>query len=275
MNLQGKIAIAGKTDTGLVRTHNEDAIGHDDGIGLAVIADGMGGHNAGEIASAIAITTIMEHLKKQVPSIKPVGRVDEESGYTYESIALREAIVAANLAIYEAAQKNPQYQGMGTTVVAALFYDDRASIAHVGDSRLYRMRDEHLEQITSDHTLLRELVDRGFYTEEEALKQVNRNVVTRALGIEPNVVVDVQEEPIKTNDILILCSDGLNDMAPDPEIHSTLVQFSANLEVSANKLIELAKNHGGKDNISVMLCEAMKPFSASRGWFSKFIDWLT
>ncbi len=275
MNLQGKLEIVGKTDTGLVRPHNEDAIGHENAMGLAVLADGMGGHNAGEIASAIAITTIMEFIKREHPKLKKIGETDEASGFTRESLILRDAVIAANGAIFEAAQNNDQYEGMGTTLVAALFYDNRCSIAHVGDSRLYRFRNDVLEQITIDHTLLRELVERGFYTEEEALEQVNRNVVTRALGIEPSVVVDLQEETVLVDDLYLLCSDGLNDMASHDEIHSTLGQFSDNLEVTANKLIELAKSHGGKDNISVMLCQAHKSFAANKGWLANFIDWLT
>ena len=274
MNLEGLIDFAGITDVGQVRSHNEDAINYHPGMGIAVLADGMGGHNAGEVASAIAITTIVEEIQSQIGKFEP-GQVDEKSGYTYETLLARNAVRKANHAIYTAAREKPQYNGMGTTLVMAMFYDNRMTIANVGDSRLYRMREDSLDQVTIDHTLLQELVDRGFYTLEEAQKTVNRNVVTRALGIEADVEVDVHEEAVAPGDTYLLCSDGLNDMAENEEISSILLESGEELEKTATSLVQLANNKGGRDNISVILCRPLKPFPASKGIFKRLIDWFS
>ena len=167
MNLKGILDIAGRTDIGRVRAQNEDSIGEDLQIGLVVLADGMGGYKGGEIASAMAVKTIVEELRAKIKNIEN-GGMDESTGYSLESIAARAAILKANETIYNASQSQIEYQGMGTTMVLGIFYDNRITIAHVGDSRMYRYRKETLQQITVDHTLLQELIDRGFYTPEEA-----------------------------------------------------------------------------------------------------------
>ena len=274
MNLKGKLEIVGRTDTGRVRSHNEDSIGEDVELGTVVLADGMGGYKGGEVASAIAVNTILDELHKSVPGLQP-GDVDPQTGYTRESIAARDSIVKANKTIHQTAQSQPQYQGMGTTVVMAIFYDNRVSVAHVGDSRVYRFRDGKLSQVTVDHTLLQELVDRGFYTDEEARASLNKNLVTRALGIEPTVAVDVKEEMALPEDIYILCSDGLNDMVEDEEIYLTIKNFGDNLDEAADRLIELANKHGGKDNVSVILARPTKPFPAQQGWVGKVAEWFS
>lgn len=274
MNLKGKLEVVGRTHTGRVRSHNEDSIGEDVEIGTVVLADGMGGYKGGEVASAIAVNTILSELHESVPSLIP-GEMDRDTGYTNESLAARNAIIKANETIHKTSQSQPQYQGMGTTVVLAVFYDNRISIAHVGDSRIYRLRDDTLSQVTVDHTLLQELVDRGFYTDEEAKESLNKNLVTRALGIEPTVAVDVKEDLALPGDIYILCSDGLNDMVDDEEIHLTIKDFSANLEEAAERLIELANQKGGKDNISVILARPLKAFPGTKHWYDKVTDWFS
>ena len=160
---------------------------------------------------------------------------------------------------------------MGTTVVAALFFDNRMSIAHVGDSRLYRLRGGQIEQVTLDHSLLQELVDRGFYSPEEAQRAANKNYVTRALGVEANVEVEVQEHPVDKGDIYMLCSDGLSDMVEDEDIRLTVSTFGANLNSVAQHLIQLANDNGGRDNISVVLAQADESFPARRGIIDKFL----
>lgn len=162
---------------------------------------------------------------------------------------------------------------MGTTIVSALFYDNRISIAHVGDSRIYRVRDGQLEQISKDHTLLQELVDRGFYTPEEARVSLNKNLVTRALGVDADVEVDIQEDIAFPNDIYLLCSDGLNDMVEDKDIYLTIKEFSDNLQKAAQELVKRANDNGGKDNISVILVRPLKPFPAKKGWMNKVSNW--
>src|SRR5580658_2706780 len=254
MSLRTKLRCVGMTDTGKVREHNEDTIAVDADIGLLVLADGMGGYNAGEVASGIAVKTIVnlvrEHMEREDLSVP-----DQESGLSRPTIILRDAISRANKIIYQTARTQPQCEGMGTTVVAALFYDNKVTIAHVGDSRMYRRRDDKFEQVTMDHSLLQELVDRGFYSAEEAQRAANKNYVTRALGVEPSVDVEIQEVPAGRGEVFIICSDGLSDMVEDDDIHLTINTFSANLDTVAKQLIQLANDNGGRDNVSVVMAE--------------------
>ncbi len=274
MSLKDKILITGITDEGLVRDHNEDSIGKDDELGLLVLADGMGGHKGGEVASAIAVDSILQELREALPQIPP-GNTDDNTGYSLESMAIEIAIKHANLKIYEAAQNNSKYEGMGTTVVVLLLYDNRITVAHVGDSRLYRMRDKRLEQMTRDHTLLQELVDRGFYTRKEANESLNKNLVTRAVGVNPDVDVDLLEDIALVNDTYLLCSDGLTDMIADDLIEDIQLNYQDNLEKMNRELIKQAKDYGGKDNVSVMLARVIKEFPANSGWFSRLFDLLS
>jgi len=271
MSLRGKIEMAGQTDVGSVRDHNEDSIALDESLGLAVLADGMGGHRGGEMASAITVSTIMETLKKQLKKLN-TGDTDEETGYSVESIAVHDAVLQANDAVYKASEENQQYKGMGTTVVVTLFYDNRLTVAHVGDSRLYRLRDGELEQITRDHSLMQELIDRGFYTPEQARQSLNKNLVTRAIGIEAGVQVDIQEDVALVDDVYLLCSDGVTDMIEDSLIQETIMKCGADLEKAASELIREANEHGGKDNISAILIRPVKPFPAKNSLFSRFFD---
>jgi protein phosphatase len=272
MNLQNKITIMGLTDTGIVRSKNEDAIGFDSALGLVVLADGMGGHRGGEIASSMTVDTVIDKLQQSLPELKS-GEVDEASGFSRESICIQDAVVEANQMVYQAAESNPEHKGMGTTIVVLQFYNNSFSLAHIGDSRCYRLRNDKFEQITKDHSLLQELIDRGFYTPEEARKSMNKNLVTRALGIDPIVMPDIQEDIVLKNDIYLLCSDGLTDLVEDEDIYLTIKQFSANLEEAAKQLITKANQNGGKDNISVMLCRIDDDFSTRQGWFKKFVAW--
>jgi len=272
MNLRGKIEFAEVTDTGRVREHNEDAIGSLPDIGLMVVADGMGGYNAGEVASGIAIQIVTE-LATIGAGREEGDEIDPHSGLMRQSIVLRDAVYRANKIIYQTAQSQTHCEGMGTTIVACMFCDNKVSIAHVGDSRAYRVRGGQLEQITLDHSLLQELVDRGFYSEEEAQRSTNRNYVTRALGVEPTVEVEVNEHEVLPDDIYLLCSDGLPDMVEDDDIHLTISTFNASLEVVGQQLVDLANDHGGRDNISVMLAQVKEPFPAKRGLLARIAGW--
>ena len=271
MSLKDKIHITGLTDAGIVRDHNEDSIGHNAELGLLVLADGMGGHKGGEVASALAVDSILNSLQTTLSEIKS-GEIDEETGYSLESITIEAAIKKANTVIYQASQKNKQYEGMGTTIVVLLFFDNRLTVAHVGDSRLYRQRNNTLELMTRDHTLLQELVDRGFYTPEEAQQSLNKNLVTRAVGVSPTVEVDLMEDIASIDDIYLLCSDGLNDMINDDIIQGCVNNFKDNLDTLAAELIALAKQNGGKDNVSALLAKINKPFPNNSGWFSRIFD---
>jgi PPM family protein phosphatase len=272
MNLRGKISSVALSDTGKVREHNEDMIGTETDIGLFVLADGMGGYNAGEVASGIAVKTIV-NLVRDAVAREDLAANDPETGLSRRSIILRDAIHRANKIIYHTSRTQPNCEGMGTTVVACLFHDNRISIAHVGDSRLYRLRDNRFEQLTLDHSLLQELVDRGFYSQQEAQRASNKNYVTRALGVEQTVEVEINEELVQKSDYYVLCSDGLSDMIEDEDIHLTISTFSDNLEIVAKQLIQLSNDNGGRDNISVIMARIDEPFPAHRRIFDKILGW--
>ena len=268
MSLREKIDFAEITDTGRVREHNEDAIGSNPDIGLMVLADGMGGYNAGEVASGIAVQ-IVTKMALEGADRELRNDIDPQSGFMRQSIVLRDSVYRANKIIYQTAQSQTNCEGMGTTIVACMFYDNKVSIAHVGDSRAYRVRDGELEQLTLDHSLLQELVDRGFYSAEEAQRSTNRNYVTRALGVESTVEVEVHEHKVLPGDVYLLCSDGLNDMVEDEDIHLTIKTFNDSLEVVGQQLVDLANDHGGRDNVSVMLAQVKDAFPAKRNLFAR------
>ncbi|HEX7418059.1 MAG TPA: Stp1/IreP family PP2C-type Ser/Thr phosphatase [Steroidobacteraceae bacterium] len=274
VSLRGKLACIGLTDTGKVREHNEDTIACDADIGLLVMADGMGGYNAGEVASGIAVKTITNLVRESIEREDLLAN-DSTSGLSRTSIILRDAIHRANKIIFQTAKTQPQCEGMGTTIVSALFFDNRVSIAHVGDSRAYRVRNNKLEQVTMDHSLLQELVDRGFYSPEEAQRAANKNYVTRALGVEPNVEVEIQEQPVQKGDFFLLCSDGLSDMVENDDIHLTVNTFGDNLDAVAKHLIQLANDNGGRDNVSVVMARVMDLFPARKKLFDKILGWFS
>ena len=272
MSLRNKLRVVGLSDTGKVRARNEDAIGVDPDIGLLVLADGMGGYNAGEVASGIAVKTIVNEVREQVER-EDLSIADRVSGLSRPNLILRDAINRANQVIYQTSHTQAQCEGMGTTVVAALFFDNKVTIAHVGDSRLYRQRGDRLEQVTIDHSLLQELVDRGFYSTRQAQRAANKNYVTRALGVEPSVEVEIQEVPVSKGEVFVLCSDGLSDMVEDEDIHLTINTFSANLDTIAKQLIQLANDNGGRDNVSVVMAHIMDAFPARPRIFDKILGW--
>ena len=253
-----KAEFANVSHPGLKRAHNEDSSLTDAGLGLALVADGMGGYTSGEVASAIAAKAVLDGIRETLGKRRGLQREATASpaGVSIEAGMLRDTIERANTRIFDTAHALPQCQGMGTTIVAALFSGTRVTLAHVGDSRIYRFRDKQLSQITNDHSLIQEMIDRGFYSPEEAKANTPKNLVTRALGIDPHVQVDVQEHELVNGDIFLLCSDGLNDMVTDEEISLTLGKYGANLSAAAEELVRLANQGGGKDNVTVVLARA-------------------
>jgi len=246
--------MTGLTDPGRVREQNEDNITMAPEAGLAVVADGMGGHRAGEVASRLAVEAIQKHIVNAL--------VEEESGVSYgqETDLVREAIQQANKAIFEHARAHEENAGMGSTVVVTLFYGDKLCVGHVGDSRLYRFRDTILEQVTEDHSVVQELVSRGLVTAEEARTSVGKNLVTRALGIDSIVEVSISEHVVYDDDIYLLCSDGINDVLADGDIELMLTEHKRNLEITARNMVNTANERGGPDNISVILINAFQNF---------------
>ena len=249
MSLVPTLAMAARSDVGLHRRHNEDALYCDLQRGLAILADGMGGYNAGEVASRMAVSHLAEqlghfNLADDPPATFRPARIKD---------ALSAAVGAANAAIFAAAGRTPQYAGMGTTLVVAWFYNDRLSVAHVGDSRLYRWRGGVLEQLTRDHSFLQAQVDKGYLSAEQARHSPQRNLVTRALGVDPTVIPEIHDYAVQPADLFLLCSDGLSDMVEDSEIAACLPTQGEHLRQSVDQLIDLANDAGGRDNISVIL----------------------
>lgn len=235
------LQMSGRTDTGRRREHNEDQIAWDVEAGLALLADGMGGHNAGEVASALAIS-VLQPLLRDLPS----DTLEQEVG-------MQNAVSDANAEILHKAASEVVFNGMGTTLALAIFRGRSVMVGHVGDSRVYRLRDGRLEQLTSDHSLLQELVTGGFMSAEEARQSVSKNVITRALGIEPGVDVEVHHHEVQGGDRYLLCSDGLSDMVTDNAIAKLLMDYRDNLDAATEALVAEANRCGGKDNISVIL----------------------
>jgi protein phosphatase len=272
MNLAKALEIASATHTGMVRSHNEDAIATDGSIGLAVLADGMGGYNAGEVASGIAVALITSEMRQAIAKTNLHG-LPQDEGDTQSALLLKGVIAKTNTSIFESANSQPQYAGMGTTLVVALFRDNRVSVAHIGDSRLYRLRTEKLDQITRDHSLLQEQIDSGMLTKEAARRSQNKNLVTRALGIEPEVEAEIHTYDVMPGDIFLLCSDGLNDMVEDEDIELTLNAMGSNLPLAANQLVQMANDNGGRDNVSVVLVKVNRDFPAADTWLARVLSW--
>ena len=271
MSLSIDLDIVNVSDVGKRRPHNEDSTASVLNQGIVIVADGMGGYKAGEVASAIAATTVVHDIAEGLTRLKSANKNDKQANSNYSSL-VKSAIIHANSIIYTAAQKDEQCQGMGTTIVTGLFYEDKIVVGHVGDSRVYCMRDGKVQQVTKDHSLIQEVIDRGLSTPEEAEANTPKNLVTRALGIDAKVDVDIIEQQVKIGDIYILCSDGLTDMVKDEEIHLTLSKYSANLVQAADNLVHSANSKGGKDNISVILAQIKEMNNKSNGHFHKLFS---
>jgi PPM family protein phosphatase len=250
-----------KSDTGLKRPHNEDRFVADPLLGLYVVCDGMGGGNAGEIASALAVEAIQTHLAEAVKcaDIPLIGPCDARVSASANRLA--SAIRAANEVVYHKSWSRPDYAGMGTTVVATLLCEEVLAIAHVGDSRLYLVRNGTIQALTTDHSWVAEQVLKGFITEEEAAQSPRRNIVTKALGVESHVDVELAEVPIKSGDILLLCSDGLTRAVHQNDILRTLSE-SEDLSTMSDRLILMANEAGGDDNTTVVVVALRDEFQA-------------
>lgn len=240
--------ICAKTDTGRARDNNEDSVAFDPDTHTVVLADGMGGYNAGEIASGMATAFIKSELSRWL--------IEAGSGAKGKEVrrSMEICVDNANLSVYNAANSNTQYAGMGTTLVVGVFHEGVFLVGHIGDSRCYRLRDGVLDQITRDHSLLQEQIDAGLITPEQATHSNIKNLVTRALGVEETVLLEVNEYPVEAGDIYLMCSDGLSDMVDDASI-ARIISTGEGLEQKAAALVEAANENGGRDNISVLLIE--------------------
>ena len=255
--------ICAQTDQGLVRKNNEDAVAFDLKTGLCLLADGMGGYNAGEVASSMAVTFLHQELSEWL----------QQAGNQTSGRELRRKMEACvnhvNHLVFSAACSNLDQAGMGTTLLAGVFLEARLVLGHIGDSRCYRLRGHVLQQITKDHSLLQEQVDAGLMTAEQALASPHRNLITRALGVEDAVSVETNEHRVEPGDLYLMCSDGLSDMVRDPMIEATL-NAPGTLRQKAAALIRVANDSGGRDNITVLLVQAAEDESR-RGLLSRML----
>lgn len=253
-----KLEMTGISDPGVAREGNEDAYMLLADKGIAILADGMGGHLAGEVASAMAVDIIARHLHTTLCQAPATA---SDAGTPPEVSALREAIQQANQAIFEASRSKPEYNGMGTTVVVTLFQSNMLYVAHVGDSRLYRFRAGVLQQITEDHSMVQELLKRGLITPEEARTSANKNLVTRALGVDPSVAPDITVQTFLKDDLYLLCSDGLSDVLADTDIERVMQQYGKNPQETSQLMVKETNARGGPDNVTVVLVRTGKRFT--------------
>jgi len=248
------ITARGQTDVGQKRDHNEDSFLVDDDLGLFIVADGMGGHAGGGTASRLAVQTIQTRLqvaRDADPELFSRAAPLEES--TLREV-LREAVESACQSIYQAAQGDPSLAGMGTTVTAAVFSGDNTFVAHVGDSRCYLARKGHIYQVSEDHSLVNEQLKAGAITPDEARHSRFKNIITRSVGFEADVTVDMMGLEVEPGDRFVLCCDGLSNLVDDQEILD--IVRDAPIDVAPKKLIDLANERGGDDNITVIVIHA-------------------
>jgi len=252
-----KIRYAAKTDVGMKRTHNEDYFSLIEDEQLFLVADGMGGHASGEVASKMAAETIGEFYQRT--------REDEDATWPYKmdrSLSYVEnrlvcAVKLANLRIFETSCRDIRYKGMGTTIVSCMVSGDKAYVGHVGDSRVYRIRAGAIQQITRDHSLLEDYKEaKPDMTEEEERNFPHKNVITRALGMRETVQVDIKAHQIQSGDLFILCSDGLSGMVPDEQI-LYIASNAKSLERAVAELVDAANRAGGTDNVTTLLLQCL------------------
>jgi protein phosphatase len=246
--------IGATTHVGKVRAINEDNFFAAQDMGLFMVADGLGGQNAGEVASEMAVETIKSHLVGKENPL--VGEYAQE--FSHNTNRLLSGIRLTNSAIYEAGQKNPEQQGMGTTISSAFINGNAITMAHVGDSRIYRIREGRMEQLTVDHSLIEEQLRRGLITEEEAEESKHKHVITRALGAEDTIQIDADEEILLDRDRILLCTDGLTDMVGEEDILRMIFRNGDDPQKACEELVDMANAKGGTDNITVILVHCEK-----------------
>lgn len=248
-----RVRFSGETHVGMKRKHNEDSYGLPDEERLSIVADGMGGHASGEVASQLAVETVTAYFKATQDGAEITWPFKLDRGDRYEANRMTVAIKLANQRIYEAAQRSEELHGMGTTIVATLFFDNRVVVAHVGDSRVYRLRQHQLLQLTEDHSLLNDYLKMSRLREDEAGKFQQKNVIVRALGMKESVAVDLQLDTPQMDDVYLLCSDGLTTMIPEATEIAAILNRESDLDRACERLISAANDRGGVDNITVVL----------------------
>jgi serine/threonine protein phosphatase PrpC len=248
-----RVLASGLTHVGMKRNHNEDNYSILEDDHLYVVADGMGGHASGEVASTIAIDTLKDFFKVTAADPEATWPYKMDKSVSYEENRLSTGIKLANLRIFEAAQRDPKLRGMGTTIAGILAVEEGVLIGHVGDSRVYRLRNNSLQQLTEDHSLLNDYIKMKRLTDEEIANFPHKNVIVRALGMKENIKVDTYLDTPRPGDLYILCSDGLSGPVSDAEIQR-ITSSTPDLQQACQTLIDCANQNGGPDNITVVLC---------------------
>ncbi len=243
----------GLTNVGLKRNVNQDAYYLDQEAALCIVADGMGGHKAGDLASRLALDSILEYLESGHRD--PIEFDEEESYIQAECDLCMKSIEYANEVVFEKASESPEFQGMGTTLVLLKIVSGHAILAHVGDSRIYRIQDEEITQLTKDHSRIQELIDQEQITKEEAQKYPLKNVITRALGGASEVRVDTKIVPLQRSDVFVLCTDGLSGVLDDDEILELISSNPGDPEESCRRLIQCTLDRGAPDNVTVIITD--------------------
>jgi len=252
------------SDIGKVRAQNEDAVAADGEFGIALVADGIGGHRSGEVASRMAVDIVLKRLRSRMQKFRE--GVQQPMPLQFAEQAVSEA----NRTIHAAAAKYPEREGMGTTVALALFHGQRVALLHVGDSRIYRLRDGSLQALTRDDSLLSDQVELGLIAAEDSRGSHNRHLVTQALGVAESVTIHLNEESVRSGDVFLLCTDGLSDLVEAADIELVIDSLKTNLPLAAAQLVQLAGDNGGYDNISVVLVRVHEGERAARGnWFAR------
>ena len=263
-----RLELVSLSEAGRVRALNEDAVAVDSEYGIAMVADGMGGHRAGDVASRMALDIVVTRLREKLQQFR-AGVLQATPPQFAEKI-----IGEANTAIHAAADQQTGCSGMGTTLALALFHGRQVTLLHVGDSRIYRLRSGQLNLLTRDDSLLRDQVELGLIAAEDAGDSHNRHLVTQALGAGPQITVHVHEEALHSGDLFLLCTDGLSDLAEERDIELIVDSLQTNLPLAAQHLVQLANDNGGYDNITVALVRVLDdaPTSAAKGWLSRLLD---
>lgn len=253
-----RFEVTSLSDAGKLRPLNEDGVVVDRDAGFAVLADGMGGYRAGEVAARLALESLAQNLRRRDSSLPSRQSIED-------------SIAAANTAVHTAAAKQTIRTGMGATLAMAVFGDARVMLAHVGDSRIYRLRDGKLELLTRDDSILNDQVELGLIAADEVAESHNRRMVTQTLGMAAKIAPHVREEDLREGDVYLLCSDGLNDLVGDRDIEVIVDTLKTNLPLTASHLVQLANDNGGYDNVTVALVRVLgnAAEAASRGWLAR------
>jgi serine/threonine protein phosphatase PrpC len=250
-----KVHSAGLTDVGRRRDNNEDSFHHDDEVGLYIVADGMGGHRAGEVASSTVVSSVKDYMEAFHTS--PVAKEASGSNMSAAATAVCHSIELANRVVFQLSQDQGSYKGMGSTAAVAYFFGDTLVTANVGDSRIYLIREDEMEQLTQDHTLLAEHMRKNPDWDPNSASIPMKHILVRAVGIHEAVEADVYETQSLAGDLILMCSDGLTDMLSDEEIHHAVLD-GGELEEVCDRLVSMANERGGLDNITAVLLLVQK-----------------